>query len=85
MNPSQFAPHEDLEKYPRTLDRDVTLLHGLSKEMGQNVVDCVLVPSVKEMYPSGITQDVSKQVGTFLEVRGKSHQMYRYYLLSIIF
>ena len=78
VNPSQFAPHEDLAKYPRTLDRDVQLLQTLARPdvEGDSGVDCVIVPSVKDMYPSGITLDVSKQVGTFVEVRGKSHQMY---------
>ncbi|KAJ9105511.1 hypothetical protein QFC21_001882 [Naganishia friedmannii] len=32
INPTQFAPHEDLASYPRTLDRDVEVLEGLVGE-----------------------------------------------------
>ncbi|KAJ3287810.1 hypothetical protein HK104_008452 [Borealophlyctis nickersoniae] len=65
VNPAQFAPTEDLSKYPRTVERDIELL----TEAG---VDVVFLPSVPEMYPNGIPLDVK---GTFVEVKGKSHQM----------
>jgi pantoate--beta-alanine ligase len=44
VNRLQFAPHEDFETYPRTLERDCELLRG---------VDCDLVfaPSEAELYP----------------------------------
>ncbi|SEA52395.1 pantothenate synthetase [Leifsonia sp. 21MFCrub1.1] len=45
VNPLQFGPGEDLERYPRTLDADVTALEGLA--------DVVFAPSASEMYPSG--------------------------------
>jgi len=35
----------------------------------------VFVPSVRDMYPSGIVQSVADQQGTFIEVKGYSHQM----------
>ncbi|CAG8722384.1 13407_t:CDS:2, partial [Acaulospora morrowiae] len=69
VNPSQFAPHEDLEKYPRTLSDD------LDKLASVGCVDAVLNPEVKEIYPAGIPLDVEKQQGTFVEVKSKSHQM----------
>ena len=47
VNPLQFGPSEDLEKYPRTLQRDAALL----EELG---VDFLFVPSVGEMYPPGV-------------------------------
>ncbi|ORX60485.1 pantothenate synthetase [Hesseltinella vesiculosa] len=71
VNPAQFAPTEDLATYPRTLQDDLNKLAAL----GTNVASAVLVPQVQEMYPSGIELDVSKQRGTFVEVKGLSHQL----------
>lgn len=46
VNPIQFCPGEDLEKYPRTLDAD----SKLCDEIG---ADIVFAPSPKEMYGEG--------------------------------
>jgi pantoate--beta-alanine ligase len=43
VNPTQFAPTEDLSKYPRDLKRDLKLLRELN-------VDAVFIPSDDEMY-----------------------------------
>lgn len=43
VNPLQFGPSEDFDKYPRTLDTDCASLQGLA--------DVVFAPSVNEMYP----------------------------------
>ncbi|KAF5318391.1 hypothetical protein D9611_013926 [Ephemerocybe angulata] len=83
VNPAQFAPHEDLSSYPRTLPGDLKLLeeqNAQSSIEGPNSCEVrypavVFVPSVQEMYPSGIVQNVSEQKGTFIEVKGFSHQM----------
>ena len=45
VNPTQFAPTEDLSKYPRDLKRDLKLLRELK-------VDVVFTPSDAEMYPN---------------------------------
>jgi len=47
VNPLQFGPSEDLERYPRDLPRD----RSLSEARG---VDALFVPSVDEMYPPGM-------------------------------
>ena len=46
VNPTQFAPHEDLQAYPRSLAAD---LADLSKAS----VDLVWAPDTKTMYPEG--------------------------------
>ncbi len=43
VNPLQFAPNEDLDRYPRTLERD----RQLCEEMG---VDAIFAPTVAELY-----------------------------------
>jgi pantoate--beta-alanine ligase len=45
VNPTQFAPTEDLSKYPRDLKRDLKLLRELN-------VDVIFMPSDAEMYPN---------------------------------
>lgn len=46
VNPAQFGPEEDLEAYPRDLQRDLDLA-------SQEGVDMVFSPSETEMYPEG--------------------------------
>ena len=77
VNPAQFAPHEDLATYPRTLPRDIELLTAVSVDTpaGPRSPSAVFVPTVSEMYPSGISQSVAEQKGTFVEVKGYGHQM----------
>lgn len=53
VNPAQFAAGEDLEKYPRSLKKDLKLLKNSKK------VDCVFTPSADEIYPSGYASYVA--------------------------
>jgi pantoate--beta-alanine ligase len=60
VNPTQFAPTEDLARYPRPFDRDVKLLE-------KDGVDIVFAPPVEEMYPDGGT--------TWINVEGLSEKL----------
>jgi pantoate--beta-alanine ligase len=61
VNPLQFGPGEDLDRYPRTLDADVVALEGLA--------DIVFAPTAAEMYPSGPseTRVTAGESGTLFE------------------
>jgi len=57
VNPKQFGPKEDLEKYPRQFEADRAMLESLG-------VDYLFAPSVAEMYPPGFS--------TYVDVEGIS-------------
>jgi pantoate--beta-alanine ligase len=46
VNPTQFGPNEDLDRYPRDLERDA----ALAREVG---VDALYTPTSAQMYPEG--------------------------------
>ncbi|KQM81593.1 pantoate--beta-alanine ligase [Agromyces sp. Leaf222] len=56
VNPLQFGPTEDLDRYPRTLEADVAALAGLG-------VDVVFAPDVTEMYPNGSAEGTTVSAG----------------------
>jgi len=58
VNPAQFAPHEDFDRYPRALADDRGMLAGTG------AVDLVFAPARDEMYPAGFA--------TALDVGGPS-------------
>ncbi len=51
VNPLQFGPAEDLDRYPRDLERDASLLEPLG-------VDVLFAPDERAMYPSGFQTHV---------------------------
>ncbi len=46
VNPAQFAPNEDFERYPRDLERDIRLASAVGVDIG-------FMPQVAEIYPEG--------------------------------
>jgi pantoate--beta-alanine ligase len=55
VNPTQFGPNEDFERYPRDLERD-------SEIAKRKKVNFLFIPEVSEMYPEGFS--------TYVEVEG---------------
>jgi pantoate--beta-alanine ligase len=60
VNPTQFGPNEDYERYPRSLEADC----NLAEAEGATVV---FAPAVEELYPAG--------AATFVEVEGLSERL----------
>ena len=50
VNPTQFNNPKDLEKYPRTIEKDIELL-----QQTQNV-DAVYIPQIEDIYSNGLEQ-----------------------------
>jgi len=66
VNPTQFAPGEDLDAYPRTLDADLAALE-------QAGCDVAFVPHTATMYPTGEVTRVSVP-GTLSETLEGAHR-----------
>jgi len=60
VNPKQFGPTEDFQKYPRTLESDRALLESLG-------VDYLFAPPAEEIYPQGFR--------TLVNVEGLSNRL----------
>jgi pantoate--beta-alanine ligase len=56
VNPTQFGPGEDLDRYPRTLDADL-------EACASEGVDVVFTPSLDEVYPLGLSGNVTVEPG----------------------
>lgn len=58
VNPTQFAPNEDFERYPRDFEQDRTACE-------ENGCDYLFCPDTKEMYPNGFNTTI--KIGTVTE------------------
>lgn len=68
VNPTQFGPNEDYERYPRNFQRDSELAESVG-------VDYLFAPTVEEMYPDGYSTKivVSKFTDKFEGVKRPGH------------
>ena len=53
LNPAQFSPGEDLNRYPKTIDADI-------KKLSSFQVDCVFLPNDSEMYPKEFSTQIQE-------------------------
>ncbi|WP_344726641.1 pantoate--beta-alanine ligase [Corallibacter vietnamensis] len=68
VNPTQFDNAEDLEKYPRTLERDTALLSTVSKDV------IVYAPSVDDIYQGKTEAEHFSFDGLEFEMEGQFRQ-----------
>lgn len=67
VNPTQFAPNEDLARYPRTLEADLAKLAAVG-------ADLVYAPSAEDMYPEGFaTRIIPGGAAEGLESEARPH------------
>ena len=55
LNPAQFAPGEDLNRYPIIIDTDI-------KKLSYFQVDCVFLPNDSEMYPKEFSTQIQENI-----------------------
>ncbi len=65
VNPMQFGPGEDLDRYPRTFDEDLRIC-------AEEGVDVVFAPSVEEVYPGGEPEVTIEPGPLATELEGRS-------------
>lgn len=64
VNPTQFGPNEDFDRYPRSFETDCALAQAEGAEV-------IFAPTVEEFYPGG----PSSPNATFVEVAGLSDRL----------
>lgn len=72
VNPTQFAPHEDFNQYPRTLDNDVKLIESITPTKCEV---WIFAPEKNEdIYPLGSTTSIrNSTLGSILEGAIRPH------------
>ncbi|MEJ2641690.1 MAG: pantoate--beta-alanine ligase [Desulfosarcinaceae bacterium] len=69
VNPTQFAPHEDLDTYPRDADRDAALMRAEG-------VDIAFFPTVETIYPRGYATFVTVEGALTQGLCGRSRPIF---------
>ena len=68
VNPTQFAPTEDFEKYPRTLEQDVQLVSELQNKYPESQIVIYAPKDPSEVYSKNFSSFISPGIlGTILE------------------
>ena len=67
VNPTQFGPNEDFDRYPRTLVQDQAVL-------AEQDCDLLFAPDVATMYPFGAQHSVSLRVPEITEILDGAHR-----------
>ena len=72
VNPTQFAPHEDFNQYPRTFDKDVKLIESITPSTREV---WIFAPEKNEdIYPLGSTTSIkNSSLGSILEGAIRPH------------
>jgi len=76
LNPTQFAPNEDLSSYPNTLEQDLESLRKLK-------VDVLFLPNQQEMYQKTDAVNISASE-LFKKLEGKSRPHFFYGVTNIV-
>lgn len=70
VNPKQFGPNEDFNRYPRTLDNDLNLIKSTAERFSNSKVVIYSPVNPKEVFPEGENQTISVQ-GLSTDLEGK--------------
>ena len=76
LNPTQFAPNEDLNSYPKTLDADLKLLKKLN-------IDVLFLPDEHEMYCKASDVNIPDN-DLFNKLEGQSRPHFFYGVTTIV-
>ena len=76
LNPTQFAPNEDLNSYPKTLDADIELLKTLN-------INILFLPDAEEMYEKSPDVNIPSN-DLFNKLEGKSRPHFFYGVTTIV-
>ncbi len=76
LNPAQFAPGEDLSRYPKTIDTDI-------KKLSYFQVDCVFLPNDSEMYPKEFSTQIQENILSRV-LEGKSRPFFFTGVITIV-